>query len=290
MSIKFYNNRIEFGDKTLTINSNNEFEFDGEIRSISRSTGESGQNGSQSTWDPSKLTGYAAYHATDSTQVSASSNGLQSYMTSKGVTRVANQIGGSIPNTYDNDDNTVYIVSNNSSFANQSSWDPFASGKAKVILMCFAGNVNSSSGYSLDLSGFSRSSSRFYANLNNGTTQTGNASRTLTFNPGNPVVDNMQDTTSFSCTAYFNQGATGAQPVFNTAFLTAPYVEAYDFASSGNGGSLGHGVKDLTTGQGLVSIPIFFDSIGGGYSGSFSTQARTQMYDFIYSAAVWLCS
>lgn len=280
MTIKIYNDRIEFGDYTLNVDGNGNFVFDGDIKSLGYRS---------SSWDPTKFTQYAGYHATSDSQSSASRTGLQSYMQSKGVTRVADQISGTIPDTYINDDNTVYIVSTNLSFSNQSSWDPFASGKAKVILMCFSANVNSSSTYTIDFSGFARSTSRFYTDLNNGNDQDNNPSRTITFNTGNPVVDNMADITDISCTAYFNKAGTG-QPVFNTALLSAPGVEAYDFAASSAGGSMGHGVKNLSTGQGLVSIPIFLDSIGGGYGGSFSSAAQTQMYDFIYSAAVWLCS
>lgn len=249
--------------------------------------------GGAGAFDTSALSSYAAYHSSGEANNSAS--GLQSYMTNKGVSRAdfSATNGATISNSYLNSSDTVYLVSNNNSLTNEETFDffPNSNSSTKVVLMCFAANVYSSSDYSLDINSF-RNSNRFYTDLNDGDDQTGNNFKTFNFNvTSNPVTDNLSNTNSFTAYAYYNHRSNQNRlPVFNSSVGSGYNVEAYEFMKCTDGGSGAMGVKNLDTGGGVVSIPIFFDSIGGGYSGNFSSTAQTQMYDLIYCSMVWLCS
>lgn len=250
-----------------------------------------GAGGKKINFDPTSLYGYAGFHATDPTQSASSRSLLQSYMTSKGVVTVQSETNHgftAIPNTYIDSPNTVYILNNNNSFSNQATFEPFPTNQSstKVILFTFAGNVNTSSGYSKDMP-FARQPNRFYSNLNNGNTQTSSNRSNISFIPGNPVVDNMSNISSFSGYGYFNKlnGLDGV--TFNQNVGAGFNTEKYSFATYNNL-SFAMGVKNLDTNGGLVVINLFFDSIGGGYGGVFDPTAQNQIMDLIYCASVWL--
>lgn len=247
--------------------------------------------GKKNTFDPSSLAGYAAYHATDPANSLEARNLLANYMTGKGVPRVDQAVGSSvaIPSTYINSENIVHIISDNSNFSNADIWEPFGSegSSSKIILFTFAGNVNPSSSYSLDLQ-FARQSNRFYSQLNDGTAQSSSTYFTASFLSGNPVVDNMNNINDMTIKTYRNRNSTIDGLYFNQNVGSSFNTEKYSFANESYGGSFAMGVKNLDSNGGLVVINAFFDSIGNTYDGSFGSTEQQQIMDLTYCAAVWL--
>ena len=248
--------------------------------------------GKKKTFDPSSLAGYAAYHATDSTNSAAARSLLENYMAGKGIGRVDEAVGANttIPNTYINSQDIVHIISDNSNFDNAGTWQPFPTegSSSKIILFTFAGNVNSSSSYSLDLQ-FARLENRFYSGLNDGNGQTSSTSITASFLSGNPVVDNMNNINNVTFKTHRNKNSQIDGLYFNQNVGSSFNTEKYSFSNdTTNGGSFAMGVKNLDSNGGLVIINAFFDSIGNAYTGNFSSTAQQQIMDLTYCAAVWL--